>query len=231
MRIEKDENYKKYYIIFSLLLFSFATTFVDLIVHPNYFVKISIKIILFILIPSIYFIIFKKEAKDLKNIFKFNTKGILLSIFLGILIFATIIGGYFLTNNLFDYSNVSNNLTSGMGITKSNFMYVAIYITIINSFLEEFFFREFGFIELKKQTNVKFANLFSSICFAIYHVGMSIGSFKLVLLIIIILALVFAGIIFNTLIKKYKNIYIPWIVHIFTDAAIMIVGTILFNVN
>ena len=43
-----------------------------------------------------------------------------------------------------------------MGITAGNFLWVAIYISVMNSFLEEFFFRGFGFITLKKYVNIKF---------------------------------------------------------------------------
>ena len=43
--------------------------------------------------------------------------------------------GYLLTKNFIDYSNVTTSLTESMGITADNFIYVAFYIAIINSFL------------------------------------------------------------------------------------------------
>lgn len=64
---------------------------------------------------------------------------------------------------------------SGMSVNADNFIYVALYISFINSLLEEFFFRGYVFLILKKDSSLKFAYGFSSLMFAFYHVGMTNG--------------------------------------------------------
>jgi len=94
-----------------------------------------------------FFAIHRDELKEFKALFSFCKKGLLISILLGIFIFAAILGMYFAVRGVIDFSGVTASLTESMGITADNFMWVAIYISIMNSFLEEFFFRGFGFIK------------------------------------------------------------------------------------
>jgi len=152
------------------------------------------------------------------------------SLLLGIGVYSVILIGYFLTRNIIDYSNVTSNLTDGMGITSDNFIYVSLYISLMNSFLEEFFFRGYGFITLKKYTGRRFAYIFSSLIFAAYHVGMLIGMFDIGTLALLLFGLIVGGCIFNYLNEKNNNIYPSWFVHMFANFAINTVGFILFGV-
>ena len=171
--MKKIFNSKSIYIISALFVFSLSVTCIDAFVHPPYFSKIPIKILFFLVLPLCYFLINKEAMPDFKSLFRFRKKGLLLSVGLGVGIYAVIVGGFFLTRNVFDYSGVTKNLTEGMGITKDNYIYVALYISFMNSFLEEFFFRGFGFILMKKYTCRTFAYIFSPVLFAFYHVGMT----------------------------------------------------------
>ena len=155
----------------SVFLFALAITLIDAFVQPNYFTKIPIKILFFLALPVLFFIRNKEDFKDFKKLFHFQKKGILQALLLALGVYAVILTGYFLTKNIIDFSNVTSSLTGGMGITADNFLYVSLYISLMNSFLEEFFFRGFGFITLKKYTTRKTAYLFSSVLFAFYHVG------------------------------------------------------------
>ena len=82
-----------------------------------------------------------------------------------------------------------------MGITLDNFIYVTIYISFLNSFLEEFFYRGYAFITLKKHLNRKISYIFSASLFAIYHIGMILESFIFpdIILVVIGLFLGFSG--------------------------------------
>ena len=117
-----------------------------------------------------------------------------------------------------------------MGITADNFIYVSLYISLMNSFLEEFFFRGYGFITLKKYSNRLLAYVFSSSLFALYHVGMLIGMFNFGVLALLLLGLIVGGCIFNYLNESNDNIYPSWFVHMFANFAINTVGFILFGV-
>ena len=52
---------KKLYIILSLIVFSLAVTFIDAVVHPPYFSKIPIKILFFLALPMLFFVIWREE--------------------------------------------------------------------------------------------------------------------------------------------------------------------------
>lgn len=218
------------YIVLSVLLFSLAACFIDAVIQPNYFVKIPIKIVFFLVFPILFFIINKNDLGEFKKLFIFRKSGILKALFLGLGVYAVILSGYFLTRNIIDYSGVTSSLTSGMGITADNFIYVSLYISLMNSFLEEFFFRGYGFITLKKSTSRKFAYIFSSSVFAVYHIGMLIGMFNIPTLILLMAGLIIGGCIFNYLNESNNNIYPSWFVHMFANFAINTVGFILFGV-
>lgn len=221
---------KRLSVMISLLVFSIAVTLIDAFVHPDYFLKIPIKIVFFLALPMLFFVVNKDAFADFKRLFIFQKKGILVSLLLGVGIYAVIVGGYFLTRDFFDYSNVTSSLTSGMGITADNFIYVSLYISLMNSFLEEFFFRGYGFITLKKYTSRGFACVFSSTLFAVYHVGMMVGMFSPVLLALLLLGLIVGGCIFSYLNEANGNIYSSWFTHMFANFAINTVGFILFGV-
>ena len=222
-------NHKKIYIILSVLLFSLAVTFIDAVVRPLYFSKIPIKILFFLALPMLFFAFWREEWSEFKALFRFHKKGLLISLLLGIIIFGVILGGYFALRGVIDFSGVTSSLTEGMGITADNFIWVATYISIMNSFLEEFFFRGFGFITLKKYVSVKFAYFFSPILFAVYHVGMLVGMFHPAVLALLMFGLIVGGLIFNALNDKLGNIYPSWFVHMAANFAINTIGFILFR--
>ena len=63
---------KSLYIILSVLILSLGVSFVDYFIKPDYFNKVIIKIIAFLLIPFMYFIFCKSEFKEFKRLFKFK---------------------------------------------------------------------------------------------------------------------------------------------------------------
>ena len=221
---------RKLSIMISVLVFSLAITFIDAFVHPNYFVKIPIKILFFLALPLLFFLINRDAFKDFKKLFVFRKKGLLKAFLLGVGVYSVILVGFLLTRNVIDYSGVTSSLNSGMGITADNFIYVSLYISLMNSFLEEFFFRGYGFITLKKYSNRLLAYVFSSSLFALYHVGMLIGMFNFGVLALLLLGLIVGGCIFNYLNESNDNIYPSWFVHMFANFAINTVGFILFGV-
>ena len=221
---------KSIYIMVTIVVFSLLVTGVDAVLHPNYFVKIPIKIIFFLALPMLFFVKNKSDFKEFKKLFVFKKGGILKSLLLGLGVYTVIVGGYLLTRNIIDFSNVTSSLTENMGITADNFIYVSLYISLMNSFLEEFFFRGYGFITLKKYTSRKTAYIFSSAMFAIYHIGMLIGMFNIGALALLLFGLILGGCIFNYLNESTDNIYPSWFVHMFANFAINTVGFILFGV-
>lgn len=199
---------------------------VDAVIMPGYAIKSIIKIVLFLLIPLIYGY-FNKEI-NIKALISPDKKGIAVAFSSGIAVYAVIIGAYFIFKNVFDFSSLTSSLTETTGVNKSNFIWVALYISFVNSLLEEFFFRGFSFITLKKTTSVRFAYIFSSLMFALYHIAMMIGWFGTGVIIISLIGLFTGGIIFNKFDEKSENIFLSWLIHMFANFATNTIGFLLF---
>ncbi|MBQ4139727.1 MAG: CPBP family intramembrane metalloprotease [Clostridia bacterium] len=204
-----------------------AMSAIELIFAPTYFVKAAIKLALFVIIPM-SLVLARKETAMLR-FFKPNKKTLLPMLLFGVIMYAFILGAYFLLGKYFDLSGITGSLDE-IGVTKQNFIFVALYIAVCNSFLEEFIFRGFGFIGLSDKIGEKWACVFSAICFALYHITMMIGWYSFGLTALIIFALFVGGVILNLLDFKCKTVYPAWIVHIFANLAINTIGMILFGI-
>ncbi|MBQ3512359.1 MAG: CPBP family intramembrane metalloprotease [Lachnospiraceae bacterium] len=201
---------------------------VDAVIQPGYAIKSAIKIIMFLLIPIVYGL-FLKEF-NIKNLMKPDKKGLCIAICLGFVIYGVVLGAYWIFKDVFDFSALTGSLNETTGVNKSNFIWVAIYISFVNSLLEEFFFRGFSFITLKKLTSRRFAYVFSSMVFALYHIAMMIGWFGLPVILISLVGLFIGGMIFNRFDEKSENIYLSWLIHMFANFATNTIGFILFAV-
>lgn len=197
---------------------------VDAVLVPPYMMKSCIKVVLFACIPLLYY----RKNKELKDILTINKKGLKESLLVGSMIIVVIVGGYFLFRNIFDFSNITTSLSSDIGVNVENFLFVSMYITFVNSFLEEFFFRGFAFLTLGKYTGIKFSCVFSSLVFALYHVAMMVTWVSPLLVVLAVAGLFIGGLIFNYFNYRYHNIYASWIIHMFSNIAINCVGFILF---
>ena len=199
---------------------------VDSVIQPGYAIKSGVKIILFLLIPIVY-ALFNKEI-NIRKLMKPTKSGIVATLCLGGAVYIVILGAFLIFRNVFDFSALTTSLNKTTGVNKSNFLWVAIYISFINSLLEEFFFRGFSFIVLKKFTTRKFAYVFSSLIFSLYHIAMMVGWFGISVVIISLLGLFAGGLIFNKFDEKNENIYLSWLTHMFANFATNTIGFILF---
>lgn len=223
------KNRKKTLIIAVIIaVFCILMAVVDAVLKADYFVKSAVKLVLFMALPFIYSL-FDKELK-IKPLFIPDKKGIGKAIVLGIGVFAVILGGYLLLRGVFDFSQITGALGENAGVKKENFVFVSLYISFVNSLLEEFFFRGFAFLTLKRISGEKFAYFFSAAAFAVYHVAMMVGWFSPLVFAIVMAGLFAGGLIFNYLNSKSGNVYPSWIVHMSANFAINTVGFILFDI-
>ncbi len=226
----KKATWKKAVAIIALTCFACGVmAIIDAVIQPGYLVKSLIKIVLFLIIPFLYSI-WDKELQ-LKKLFIPQKKGLIKAFLMGIGVYLVIIGAYFLFRNVFDFSSLTNSLTESTGVSRENFLFVAIYISFANSLLEEFFFRGFGFICAKRNMPRALAYVISSLAFAAYHIAMMIGWFDWPVVLLALIGLFLGGMIFNYFNEKYENIYLSWLIHMFANFAINTIGFILFNAN
>lgn len=202
---------------------------VDFHIQPGYLIKSVIKIILFLVIPTIYSI--KVKLIPIKDFFRIKTlKEIVKSLILALAIYIFILIAYFVLKNFIDLNSIQNILSNSLKISKDNFIYVAIYISFINSLLEEFFFRGFIFLNLNKTMPSILSYSISSFAFSVYHVAILSNWFNPILFIVALISLFIGGLIFNWLNEKNDNIYNSWLVHMFANFAINTIGLMMYNI-
>lgn len=202
----------------------------DQIFNMNYIAKVGIKLVLFSIFPAIYII--KTGDNVLKDSIKNRDKKIRikLSTVLGIVIFLAIISTYLILKNYIDIGTLVNEFENKYKINKSNIIYYGVYLAFINSLLEEFFFRGFIFLNLKKLELKKTAYILSSMAFFLYHIANFKNWFSIGLFIFVSVGLFVGGCIFNYLDDKQNTFFNSWFVHICADLAIILIGFKIFNV-
>ncbi|MBQ2614128.1 MAG: CPBP family intramembrane metalloprotease [Clostridia bacterium] len=211
-----------------VLVFCLVMAWVDGVIQANYFQKSAIKLILFLVFPAIYALYDKQLA--IRSLFYPKREGFRLAIPLAVGVYAVILGGYFLCKDVFDFSGITRSLTENIGVTGSNFLFVSLYISFVNSLLEEFFFRGFAFLTLQRSVGKRFAYLFSATAFTLYHIAMMIGWFSIELFLLVLAGLFIGGLLLNYLNDKGQTVYPSWLVHMFANFAINTIGFVLFGI-
>ena len=209
-----------FYLVFSCSVMGY----VDAIWQPGYVVKSGVKIVLFGVIPLVILL----QIDHYKSMFQLKWGAMRRSLLLGIIVYVVIVGGYFLLKDVIDFSNITTSLNQSVGVNASNFIFVALYISIVNSFLEEFFFRGFGQTVLHSRGRI-FSYTICSILFALYHMAMMIGWYDWWVFAVSILALFATGLVFHLLNERTNTIYTSWIVHMCSNLGINTVGLLLFG--
>lgn len=221
---------KKRYIIISTLIACIGLYIVEQGIEVNYAVKTLIKIILFTAMPGIYIKYIKKE--NLKESFRLRSlsKGKLkVGTLSGILFFVIVISAYYVVQGEIDLNSIAKELQTKLKVTPVNFIFIALYITFGNSFLEEFFFRGFIFLNLYKLNSKRTAYVYSSLLFGLYHIGIFKTWFDLPITLLALFGLVSVGFLFNWMDTKSDNFFNSWIAHIFADIAVMVIGFKMFG--
>ena len=196
-----------------------AMAFVETVIEPAYLVKSAIKAVVFLALPLVI-----ARAAGIRlwdGVFGLDRKSAASLLALGLVIYGVILGGYALTRGVFDYASLVRALSADQRVEGGSFVWVALYISFCNSFLEEFFFRLVAFLQLSRYTAKGTAYAFSSVLFAVYHVAMIGTSFPPALLGLCLAGLTAGGLIFDYVDDRKGNLYASWVIHMFADFAIM----------
>lgn len=221
---------KKYWVIMLAgLVGCGAMALVDGFWQPGYWIKSAVKILLFLALPVGAAALGARDTlRALPRLFRPERRALTLAVGLGLGVFAVILGGYYALGRFFDLTAITGALGSNVGVTGGNFLFVAIYISLVNSLLEEFFFRGFLFHGLREGMPRAFAHAFSAGLFALYHIAMMLGWGSPALILLILAALFAGGLIFNLLGEKSRSVLPSWLVHLCANLAINTIGFILF---
>lgn len=225
-------NKKLTKLTFSMILAVFIMYMIERFLQPGYFIKSIIKIIVFtgtIYIVNRFFLDIHLESFfEALGIRKIKTMKI--CIILAFLTYFTIIFGYYMIRNYIDAAQITNNLLAKENIDQSNFVYVTLYISFVNSFLEEAFFRGFAFLKVKQLGYRKYGYFMSAFMFAIYHIGIMTSWFDPIIFILLIFLLFIAGIILNYLCERSESFLASWLIHIAANLGINTIGFVLLGI-
>ncbi len=212
-------------IIFSCLSMYIIETYIK----PAYILKSIYKIFLFAVVPLIY-CWFDNKIK-FKEYFAIRDKRqVFISLALGIGVYLFILAGYYVLKGFINLDNIALQLENNLNVNKDNFIFVALYISFVNSMLEELFFRGFAFLTLNRYTSKLYSYGLSALAFSIYHVSILANWFNIIIYVVFIAGLFATGLFFNYLNENYKNIYNSWIVHMCANFSINTIGFIMFGI-
>ena len=205
-------------ILCTIVLICLSMAFVEAVLQPGYAVKSAIKLLLFAAAVC--------TLGDVRR--WFCREGLELGLLLGGGIFAVILLAFFLFRPFLDLDAIAAGLLSKEGVSRENFLWVALYISIFNSLLEELLFRGLGYLELRRHAPEGFAMVFSAAAFAAYHVAILDGWFTWWVYGLCMLGLFVGGLIFNFLDRK-GSLLPSWLAHAGANLAINTVGLIMFG--
>lgn len=142
----------------------------------------------------------------------------------GLLIAAVLLGVYFLgVADQLNADGLIEKVSAYGGV--QHFFLLAIFICLLNSGMEEYYWRWFVFGRMRRLMDWRVAIIVSSVGFTLHHIVILWAYFPTVGLGILFNTGVFVGgCIWAWLLHRQKSIFAPWISHILADAAIMVAG-------
>ena len=215
-------------LVFLVLLVCGLMAWIELVLRPVYPVKSALKLLLFGGTIGLYMLL-ARDRTPLSVFRRPSRRALLPAAGLAAAVFGVILCGYALLSPWLDLSAITGALGTKEGITAATFPLVALYISLVNSLLEEVFFRGFAFLSLKATCPDPFPWLFSSLLFALYHVAIMGSWFHPVLFFLLTAALAAAGGLFNWLDRR-GTIWPAWLVHMAANLAINTIGLRLFDI-
>ena len=205
-------------ILCTIVLICLSMAFLEAVIQPGDAAKSAIKLLLFAAAVC--------TIGDVRRWFR--RVGLGMGLLLGGGIFAVILLVFFLFRPFLDLDAIAAGLMGKEGISRENFLWVALYISIVNSLLEELLFRGLGWLQLRKHTSEGFAMIFSAAAFAAYHVAILDGWFTWWGYGLCMLGLFLGGLIFN-LLDRRGSLLPSWLAHSGANLAINTVGLIMFG--
>ena len=194
-------------IVLAAVLSAFAVgilMYIEAVIQPAYLIKSLWKILIFSLVVLIYSGITKEKIRDLLRIRKRFPSGKLILFMVFAYLF--ILGAYFLLQNQIDLSAIKSSLFQKEGLTRNNFILIFSYIIVVNSFLEEALFRGFLYTVFEDRNLPVSGVLFSSLLFAVYHLGIVFTWFNPLILILCIAGLAGAGLFLQYICIREDNL-------------------------
>lgn len=178
--------------------------------------------ILLIILP-IYWII----TKEKNTATHYHKKSVILGLISGLIIMGTVLGTFFIFSNyFFQFKPIILSKITNLHLS-NHYILFALFLSIIHSGIEEYYWRWFIFNGLQTKFNATIATLMAGVAFSLHHYIVLSQLFPLSITIIFGLSIMLAGIIWCQIYNRTNSLIGSWISHICADLAIMTVGYML----
>lgn len=215
----------------SIVLFSIGICLLlymgEQILRLSYFITTPIKIVCFLGLPILWRKRFGRNHEIQTGWKALKPSG--LSLVLGLLSGVILWMAYVYLSPLLDFNRISDELILKSHITPTIFVWIGLYITIGNAFLEEYFFRGFIYFELLRFGHKGFGMIFSALLFALYHLSIFTTWFDGPLLLLALFGLFAIGLVYNAVNDRSRSIGSSWVMHMMADAVIVVIGMKMFG--
>ena len=200
-------------------------TYVERVLQPGYWIKSLIKAAVLTGSMILYAWHFREDFPELINLKKKKLSGRLL--FCIVFAYVGIILLYLLLRNQIDLGGIRDRLLAKEGLNRKNFVFIFSYIILINSFLEESFFRGFLYQVFRKEGYEKAGAFFSALVFALYHISIMDGWFHPAIMALGIAGLFLTGIFLQHICRYEGSLLGSWLVHGAANLAINTIAVIM----
>lgn len=207
-----------FFIIAAVVLSCLLMALVESVIQPGYLAKSVVKLLLFSCAIAL--------CGGIRS--SLRLEGLGFGLILGGAIYGIILGAFALFRTFIDLGAIGEGLLGKEGVSRENFLWVALYISIFNSLLEELLFRGLAYLQLRRYIPERIAMIFSAAAFAAYHVAILSGWFTWWVYGLCMLGLFIGGLLFN-LLDSRGSVLPSWLAHAGANLAINTIGLIMFE--
>ncbi len=198
------------------------------------YVMASLYKIIFLL-PIVYRVFFYKKTWKTAITHDFSVdkfkKSILHAFGWGALFSIIYAGAFFLFRNLIPIEEIAAQLNNAASITPANIIWIGMYIIIVNSLLEEFFWRGFFFDEVHALCGWFVGYILTGIGFTLYHVVYFYQWFSQIELFALAIIGLFGYSCFMCMIfQKYRDLFTCWVIHALVDVVQISIALMIFRI-
>lgn len=111
----------------------------------------------------------------------------------------------------------------GLGF-KEHFVLFAIFLSVVHSALEEFYWRWFAYGQLRKKIGRWAAHLVAAVAFGGHHLVITTQFFPFALALFLTTCVVVGGLIWSVMYERQGTVIGCWISHLCVDVFLMVVG-------
>lgn len=193
--------------------------------QPTYMVKSATKALVFVLIPLASSFLLRQDISWLRLRMAWTeAKKYLIRVMLiaaACITFLLLISGTL--NEFFNVASIISEVKSRTNASKQLVLASLVYISVVNSFMEEVYFRGFLLVRLEGRYGYRPASWISALLFSAYHLITFRSWFSPPLLLLVLSALTFAGLVLNHITIRYRSLLSVWLIHALMNLTIFTV--------